>query len=228
MKLENTLDDLHVAFTRRWWAQGFTAFTRVLLAIGFIPPSIPKIMGKPFTSLPDSHPVGHYFNALLQTGFYYEFIGWSQITAAILLLIPRTSHIGAMMFLPIILNIAVLTSSVGFVGTWVITILMSFAAIWLVAWEYDRLKPIVFQTREDKARRFSWLFVKFPAFFGASGIPMGILWWAIGLGNFNDYLKITGGLMLLGAVFGFAVALHYRFMPVGHLTTDRSARNAKV
>ena len=224
MKLENILDDLHVAFTRRRWAQGFTAFTRVLLAIGFIPPSIPKIMGKPFTSLPDSHPVGHYFNALLQTGFYYEFIGWSQIIAAILLLIPRTSHIGAMMFLPIILNIAVLTTSVGFVGTWVITILMSFAAIWLVAWEYDRLKPIVFQTREDRPRRFSWLFVKFPALFAAGGILMGILWWAIGLGNFNDYLKITGGLMLLGAVFGFAVALHYRFMPVGHLTTDRSAR----
>jgi hypothetical protein len=94
---------------------------------------------------------------------------------------------------------------------------MSLAALWLVSWEYDRLKPIVFQTREGKPRRFNWLFVKFPAFFAAGGIPMGILWWAMGLGNFENYLKITGGLMVLGAVFGFAVALLYRFMPVGHL-----------
>ena len=220
MKLEHTLDDLHVAVTRRWWLQAFTAFTRVLLALGFIPPSIPKIMGKPFTSLPDSHPVGHYFNALLQTGFYYEFLGWGQLTAAILLLIPRTSHIGALLFLPIIANIAVLTASVGFAGTWVITLFMCLAAMWLVAWEYDRLKPIVFQTREEKPRRFNWLFVKFPAFFAAGGIPMGILWWAMGLGNFDNYLKITAGLMLLGAVFGLVVAAHYRFMPVGHLRDE--------
>ncbi|HKX82589.1 MAG TPA: hypothetical protein VJL58_00085, partial [Pyrinomonadaceae bacterium] len=147
MKLEYILDSLHGSITHRWYLQLFTAFIRCLLAIGFIPPSIPKILHKPFTVLPDSNPVGHYFNALYQTGFYYEFIGWSQIVAALLLLFPRTAHIGALMFLPIILNIAVLTSSVGFKGTWVITIMMSLAAVWLVAWEYDRLKPIVFPAR---------------------------------------------------------------------------------
>ena len=226
MKLEHVLDDLHVAFTRRWWTQGFTAFTRVLLAIGFIPPSIPKILHKPFTSLPDSHPVGHYFNALMATGFYYEFIGWGQITAAILLLIPRTAHIGALMFLPIIANIAVLTISVGFAGTWVITTLMCLAAVYLVAWEYDRLKPIVFYTRRERTRRFSLQFVKIPAFFAAGGIPMGILWWAIGLGNFSSYLMITGLLMLLGLTFGIVVAFHYRFMPVGEIADRRPDHQA--
>jgi hypothetical protein len=97
---------------------------------------------------------------------------------------------------------------------------MCLAAMWLAAWEYDRLKPIVFLNREDKPRRFNWLYIKFPAFFAAGGIPMGILWWLIGLGNFENYLKITVGLMVLGAVFGFAVALHYRFMPVGHLKSE--------
>ena len=48
----------------------------------------------------------HYFIALYNTGFYYEFIGWAQMIAAILLLIPRTSHIGALLFLPIVVNIA--------------------------------------------------------------------------------------------------------------------------
>src|SRR6187401_868535 len=105
MKIENILDGLHVSLTRRWWTQLFTVLTRILLACGFIPPSIKKILHQPFTILPDSNPVGHYFNALYETGFYYEFIGWAQLTAAILLMIPRTSHIGAMLFLPIIANI---------------------------------------------------------------------------------------------------------------------------
>lgn len=217
MNLLNTLDDLHAALTRRWWMQLFAAFTRCLLALGFIPPSIPKILHKPFTSLPDSNPVGHYFNALLQTGFYYEFIGWGQIIAAILLLIPRTSHIGALMFLPIIANIAVLTASVGFKGTWVITLFMCLAAVFLAAWEYDRLKPIVYWTREEKPRKFGYQFLTIPAFFAAGGVAMGVLWWFIGLGNFSNYLLITGGLVLLGFVFGVVVAVHYRFMPVGHL-----------
>ena len=218
MKLEHTLDDLHVALTRRWWLQLFAAFTRCLLAIGFIPPSYIKIIHQPFTSLPDSNPVGHYFNALYQTGFYYEFLGWGQMIAALLLLFPRTAHLGALLFLPIIANIAVLTASVGFKGTWVITILMSLAATFLVAWEYDRLKPIVFRTREDKPRRFSYQFIKIPLFFATGGVVIGGLWWVLGLGNFANYLRITGLLVAVGAIFGVVVAVHYRFMPVGHLT----------
>lgn len=217
MKLEHTLDDLHVSVTRRWWMQLFAAFTRCLFAIGFIPPSIPKILHKPFTVLPDSHPVGHYFNALYQTGFYYEFLGWGQLIAALLLLIPRTSHIGALMFLPIIANIAVLTASVGFKGTWVITLFMLLAATFLTAWEYDRLKPIVFQTRAQGTRRFPYEFVTIPAFFATGGAAMGVLWYLIGLGNFSGYLGVSAILVAIGAVFGLLVTVHYRFMPVGGL-----------
>jgi hypothetical protein len=133
MSVRSTLDIIHSRMTANRWLQIFTAFTRCLLALGFIPPSIPKILHRPFTILPDSNPVGHYFHALYDTGFYYEFIGWAQITAALLLLFPRTAHIGALLFLPIIANIAVLTTSVGFQGTWVLTIFMSLAAVWLTA-----------------------------------------------------------------------------------------------
>ncbi len=228
MRIRNILDDLHVALTRRWWTQIFTAFTRVLLAVAFIPPSYKKIVHEPFTSLPDSNPVGHYFNALLQTGFYYEFLGWGQMIAAILLLIPRFSHLGALLFLPIIGNIAVLTTSVGFKGTWLLTILMTFAATWLVAWEYDRLKPIIFSTREDTPRKFRLQFLTIPAFFAIGGVAAGIFTWLIRLGNFPNYLTIGLVLTVIGFVFGVVVAVHYRMMPVGHLTTERSGRIAKI
>ena len=217
MKIEHVLDDIHTSITRRWYLQLFTVFTRCLLAIGFIPPSIPKILHRPFTSLPDSNPVGHYFNALMDTGFYYEFIGWSQIAAACLLLFPRTAHIGALMFLPIIVNIAVLTCSVGFKGTWLLTIFMALAATWLVAWEYDRLKPVVFYDRGARARKLPYQFLAIPLFFAVGGAVMAGIWKIIGLGNFGDYTRVGVILTIMGFLFGSVVALHYKFMPVGNL-----------
>ena len=217
MRLQNILDGIHASLTHRWYLQLFTAFTRVLLAVGFIPPSYVKIMHRPFTVLPDSNPVGHYFNALYETGFYYEFLGWGQMIAAILLLFPRTAHWGALMFLPIIVNIAVLTASVGFKGTWVLTLLMSFAAVWLVAWDYDRLKPILFSTRGQATRRLPFQLISLPIVFALGAALMAGIWAYIGLGNFNNYLTIAGILSAIGLVFGIAVALHLRFMKVGEL-----------
>lgn len=217
MKFEDILDGLHVSITRRRSLQLSTAFTRILLAIGFIPPSIPKILHRPFTILPDSNPVGHYFNALYQTGFYYEFIGWAQLTAALLLLFPRTAHLGALAFLPIIANVAVLTISVGFQGTWLITLLMCGAAAWLVAWEYDRLKPLLFRRRVERTRSFPIQFVLIPAFFAAGGVVMAFVWKMIGLGNFSNYLKIGTYLTAAGLIFGSIVSLHFRFMQAGPL-----------
>lgn len=217
MKLETFLDKMHERAISSRFLQLFTVFVRVLLAVGFIPPSIPKILHKPFTVLPDSNPVGHYFNALYDTGFYYEFIGWSQLIASLLLLFPRTAHIGALMFLPIIANVAILTTSIGFKGTWLITILMCLAATYLVAWEYDRLKPIIFYNRGEKTRSLPMQFVSIPVFFALGGVAMAGLWAFIGLGNFANYFRVGMILTVAGLFFGLIVAAHYRFMPVGSL-----------
>jgi hypothetical protein len=42
------------------------------------------------------------FAASHGTGFYYTFIGVSQLTAALLLLIPRTALLAAILYFPII------------------------------------------------------------------------------------------------------------------------------
>lgn len=218
MSLENALDKLHRTVTGNRFLQLFTAFTRILLAIGFIPPSYKKIIGQPFTMLPDSHPVGHYFNALYNTGFYYEFIGWAQMIAALLLLFPRTAHLGALAFFPIILNIAVLTSSVGFVGTNYITALMLLASTYLVAWDYDRLKPILFYKRTENSDRFNYQFLIIPTFFALGGIMFSFLITLLKIGNLQvNSFYFAAVLGTVGAVFGLIVALHLRFMRVGEL-----------
>ncbi len=71
-------------------------------------------MGERFTALPSNHPLGHYFDALHLTGYYYTFIGVGQLMAALLLLIPRTALLGAILYFPIILNICVLAYAVRF------------------------------------------------------------------------------------------------------------------
>ncbi len=217
MNLEKRLDYLHSAVTGNRLMQLFTAFTRVLIAIGFIPPSIPKILHRPFTMLGVDNPVGAYFDALYRTGFYYEFIGWSQLAAAILLLIPRTSHIGAFLFLPIIVNIAVLTNSVYFKGTWMITILMTLAALYLAAWEFDRVKPIFFRSRTEKPRIFPMQFILIPLFFAFGGLVLTGAASLINIGNLTGYGLMAAAASIAGLVFGFAVAFHFWFMRVGQI-----------
>ena len=216
MKLESALDRAHAAVTGNRAMQAFTAFTRVLLAIGFIPPSIPKILHQPFTSLPETNPVGDFFGALYRTGFYYEFIGWGQLLAAFLLLFPRTAHLGALLFLPIIANIAVLTFSVGFAGTVYITALMLAAVLYLVAWEYDRLKPILFADRASGMDPGNRMFMRLPLLFASGGAAAASFFITFGVANLDRRpVPVLFGLTAAGLAFGFACALHHRFMRVG-------------
>jgi hypothetical protein len=225
MTLEKTLDGIHASVTANKWLQIFTAFVRVLLAIAFIPPSIKKILGQPFTVLPDSTPVGHYFNALYQTGFYYEFLGWGQLIAAILLLLPRTAHLGALLFSPIIANIAVLTSSVGFAGTNYITALMLVAATYLVAWDYDRLKPILFSKRTEKAHFFQLEFLWLPLLFAVAGFALVSLFAFFHVANLHQrFLPVALMISVAGFVFGLICAAHHRFMKNGALDCQNRLR----
>lgn len=127
---------------RNQWLRYLAIFCRVALALGFIPSGIVKVMGERFTALPSNHPLGHYFDALHLTGFYYKFIGVSQLTAALLLLIPRTTLLGAILYLPIIFNICVLTYATRFEGTRIAT-LMLLANLYLLCWDYARLKHVL-------------------------------------------------------------------------------------
>lgn len=125
------------------WFKRFAIFCRVALAASFLPAGYVKVIGERFAAgLPSNNPLGHYFDALHLTGYYYTFIGVVQILTAILLLIPRTSLLGALMYFPIIVNICVLTYATRFDGTRMTTMLV-LASLFLLGWDYDRLKYIL-------------------------------------------------------------------------------------
>jgi uncharacterized membrane protein YphA (DoxX/SURF4 family) len=135
------------------WLKGFAVFCRIALAASFLPAGIVKIMGERFASgLPSNNPLGHYFDALYLTGYYYTFIGIVQVITAILLLIPRTALLGALMYFPIIVNICVLTYATRFNGTRLNT-MMALASLFLLIWDYDRLKHILPFKRLEKDPR---------------------------------------------------------------------------
>jgi uncharacterized membrane protein YphA (DoxX/SURF4 family) len=166
MKLLANLGHLYDECKRNQWLRYFAVFCRVALALGFIPSGIVKVMGERFTALPSNHPLGHYFDALYLTGFYYTFIGVSQLTAALLLLIPRTALLGAILYLPIILNICVLTYATRFEGTRIAT-LMLLANFYLLCWDYARLKyvlPLASSSdigatpKQKMSSKFPWVF----------------------------------------------------------------------
>src|ERR1043165_853061 len=139
----NRLEEIYYEAKSDKWFKGFAAFCRIALAASFLPAGYVKIMGERFAAgLPSNNPLGHYFDALYLTGYYYTFIGITQIIIAILLLIPRTSLLGALMYFPIIVNICVLTYATRFDGTRLNTMAV-LACLFLLIWDYDRIKHIL-------------------------------------------------------------------------------------
>lgn len=121
----------------------FALFTRILLAAGFIPTGMVKLLGHRFTLLPADNPVGAFFEAMYQTGLYWRFLGASQVVAGLMLLVPPLAHLGAAMFVPIIANIFVVTVALDFTGTPFVTAPMLLAAMYLFMWDYHRFRSML-------------------------------------------------------------------------------------
>ena len=121
----------------------FTWGTRILLFLAFLPSGLKKVLGQRFTYLSIENPVGFFFEALFRTGFYWNFLGLMQLLAGILLLIPRTSFFGALLYLPIVTNIFIIVSAMEFKGTPIIAGLMLLANIYLLLWDWHKLKRMI-------------------------------------------------------------------------------------
>ena len=120
-------------------------YTRYLIGGAFVFASLIKIKGHRFTQIPDDggHSVGHFFEMMYQSGLYWQFLGWAQLLAGLLLLTQRFAMLGAVLFLGIIANIFVITISYDFGGTSVITGLMLLATVALLLWDWNRLRVLL-------------------------------------------------------------------------------------
>lgn len=143
MKLSSRIDQLHANVRKNKWLGYFTIFLRIALAYAFIFAGFVKVNGERFTSLSNNHPMGHYLEALFHTGYYYTFIGVAQMLAGLLLLIPRTALLGAIIYFPLILNICILSFAVRFDGSVLTSPLMVLANLYLLCWDYHRIKYIL-------------------------------------------------------------------------------------
>ena len=175
MSVSSRLDQLHAAAKRNRWLRYFAICCRLGLAVGFLPSGLVKIVGERFTALSNNHPMGHYLEALHQTGYYYTFIGILQVTAAILLLIPRTAILGALLYFPIILNIFILSWALRFDGSFLSSPLMVLANLFLLCWDYDKLK-LIFPFNRHLLPKWKITSNKFPIrFFGGVVATIAII-----------------------------------------------------
>ena len=127
--------------------QLITIYTRYLIGGAFVFACIIKIKGKRFTTYSqEDAPLGsamHFFEVLYQTGLYWQFIGWAQLLAGFLLMTQRFAKLGAVINLPIILNVFVITISMEFGGTPFITGMMLLANMLLIVWHWGELRSLV-------------------------------------------------------------------------------------
>ncbi len=130
---------------RRQWGVWLLVWAmRVSLAALFVPTGLHKLLGLPFGRRSPDPWVLPFFDALYEAGPYWRFLGLCQLLAGVLLLIPRLATLGALLYLPILVNVVVITISLGFLWPAVLaTSLMLAANLCLLLWDASRLAPLI-------------------------------------------------------------------------------------
>jgi hypothetical protein len=142
LRVDSSLSSLQRRVRARPLLYRLTLGTRLLLAVGFIPTGAVKLLGRRFTNMSPESDIGGFFETLYRSGPYWRFLGLAQVLAGLLVLWPATATVGALMFFAIILNVFLITLSYDFQLTPVITGLMLLATLYLLLWDYDRLRGL--------------------------------------------------------------------------------------
>lgn len=145
-RLQRLGDRAHAWHRQQPWALPLRELTRLALAVGFVAPGLTKLRGDRFATWDTTTPAGAYFDAIYQLGPYYAFVGGVQVIAGLLLLARRTTVLGAVLYAPVIANIAVLTASAGvdaFRGTVLVTALMLLGTLYLLAAYYPAWRGLL-------------------------------------------------------------------------------------
>ena len=131
----------------------FVIYVRYLIGGAYAFSGMGKAIGERFIQAgsqqipPTGMTLDVFFETLYRTGLWWQFLGWGQLMAGFLLVTQRWSTLGAVAFLPISLNVFLITLSMDFHGTPLITGLMVLANLGLLAWDYAKLTPLLLPNR---------------------------------------------------------------------------------
>ena len=116
---------------------------RIGMGLTFIGSGIRKLPGVKFTALSVENPVGSYFNAMHETGFYWNFIGYFQIAIGILVFFNRFVVVSSLLMMPVVINIFLVSIALNMKGTPIITSAMVLGNLFLLLWHNNNYKSIL-------------------------------------------------------------------------------------
>lgn len=116
---------------------------RAGMGLTFILSGIRKLPGIKFTELPLNNPVGSFFNAMHETGFYWNFIGYFQIAVGILIFFNRFVIVSSLLMMPVTVNIFLVSVALHMKGTPFITSAMMLGNIFLLLWNYKNYAAVL-------------------------------------------------------------------------------------
>ena len=123
--------------------KGLYWVVKVSMGLTFMGSGVRKLPGIRFTALAVDNPVGNFFEAMFQTGFYWNTIGVVQIILGLLMFFNRTVVASSLLMMPVTINIFLVSVALQMQGTPFITSAMLVANIFLLLWHYENYLPIV-------------------------------------------------------------------------------------
>jgi len=112
------------------------------MGVTFILSGLRKWPGVKFTTLPVENPVGAYFQAMHDTGFYWNSIGYFQIGVGLLIFINRFVALSGLLMMPVTVNIFLVSVSLHMTGTPFITAAMLLGNAFLLYWHFPNYRGI--------------------------------------------------------------------------------------
>lgn len=134
----NLIENIRNIFLFKFFYWGL----RIGMGLTFIISGLRKLPGVKFTELPIDDPVGSYFNAMHETGFYWNFIGYFQIVIGIMIFFNRFVVISSLLMMPVTLNIFLISIALNMKGTPIITSLMVAGNLILLMWHHENYRSV--------------------------------------------------------------------------------------
>lgn len=116
---------------------------RILLGFAFVPAGAKKILGQPFTDPANTGPFHEFLHAFHATGAFYHFVGWVQLSIAVLLMTQTFATAGALMALPVFVAIVAFCWSTHVYFTAVMATLMLLGTTALAIWDFDKWRAVL-------------------------------------------------------------------------------------